>query len=217
MMKNERGLSSIIGIVIVVLLVAILGVLVYAFIFKNANSNPNYNTNANTNSDEWSITNANSNAKNNTNYNTNLNTNNNANNNTNSGANLNTNINSSVNTNQEVAEMGEQTIVLTNPNSDTKYSGTATKKFVNGKYTLIVETGLPEALKGQFYAVWIERPLPYHVVSIGKMEKRMGQYVIEYSSATNYNNHPVLYVTLEPEDNNPAPTDNQVLIGRFNR
>lgn len=217
MIKNERGASSIIGVIIVILLAAILGVMVYVFIFKGKDDNANYNANANTNNDEWEITNlnANNNANSNVNLKANGNTNNNPNGNVNSNKNGNNNNNG--NTNQAIAEMGEETIVLANLGGDTKYSGTATKKFVNGNYTLIIETGMPEPTKGYFYAAWIERTLPYHFISLGKMQKSQGQYVMNYTSTTNYNNHPVVYITLELEDNDPAPTDQKVLIGRFSR
>lgn len=78
-------------------------------------------------------------------------------------------------------------------------------------YHLLAEiTGLPEAPQGTFYEGWVvrnNREQAFRFESTGKLEQRDEHSVNYFGSTKDLTDHRTYVVTIEPEDNDPAPAD----------
>lgn len=86
----------------------------------------------------------------------------------------------------------------------------------NGVYTLFVSMGnLPELRDGYFYEGWIvRRGDEMSVVSTGHAKPNGDAFVNVFTSRTDLLDHTFFVLTLESDDNNPAPSEH-ILEGRF--
>ena len=87
-------------------------------------------------------------------------------------------------------------------------SGTATTTWNGSTFTNSVMATLPSPPEGKFYEGWLVRNSPeLTFISTGKLELEGDQYVLKYTSETNYPNHIDIVVTLETSadglDNKP--------------
>ncbi len=94
--------------------------------------------------------------------------------------------------------------------------GIARSIFENNQYTLVVEMGnLPEPSESYFYEGWVvRRGSELSVVSTGVVEKLDEKFVNVFKSATDLSDHDFYVLTLEPDDNDPAPAEH-ILEGDF--
>jgi hypothetical protein len=91
---------------------------------------------------------------------------------------------------------------------DGNSSGTAQSNFNESGYNLLVEFGnIPDPSGTDFYEGWIVRKSPFHVISTGKVTLVDGVYQNAYASGQNLSDHDFYVLTLEPDDNDPAPAD----------
>jgi hypothetical protein len=67
--------------------------------------------------------------------------------------------------------------------------------------------GLPDPLGTDFYEGWVVRKSPLSVISTGKAEKIGERFTNPFESETDYTDHPLYVLTLEPDDGDPAPAD----------
>ncbi len=92
-----------------------------------------------------------------------------------------------------------------------KSSGEAKARFVNGKYDMVATfKDLPDAKGEDFYEGWVVRRNPFEFLSSGKLVKVNGVYSNEYTSNEDLTTHDFYVLTLEPNDNDPAPADHIV-------
>ena len=67
---------------------------------------------------------------------------------------------------------------------------------------------LPDPEGEDFYEGWAVRKEPFAFISTGKVTKNAsGKYTNEFYSETDYRGYDFYVLTLEPNDNNPAPAD----------
>jgi len=81
----------------------------------------------------------------------------------------------------------------------------------------VVASDLPELTNGDFYEGWLVRdPASLGFISTGEMvfDEEANQWVLNYSSETDYSDYPGVVITLEPDDGDPAPAAH-VLDGSF--
>ena len=78
-----------------------------------------------------------------------------------------------------------------------------------GRYDLLVYTdNLPELEEGFFYEGWVVRKLPLSVISTGPLTKESAsEWTNVYTSDTNLTDHVSYVLTLEPDDDDPAPAE----------
>lgn len=89
--------------------------------------------------------------------------------------------------------------------------GTSQATFADGKYMLLATfTDLPDPAPGFFYEGWVVRKSPFHFISTGRVEKQDGIYTNEYLSTTDFTDHARYVLTIEPDDNDPAPAEHVV-------
>ena len=95
--------------------------------------------------------------------------------------------------------------------------GLAHSTFKDGVHTLISDMGsLPKLDNNYFYEGWIvRRGSDLSVISTGKAELIDDKLVNVYKSSTNLTDHDFYVLTLEPDDDNPAPAEH-ILEGAFN-
>ena len=88
-------------------------------------------------------------------------------------------------------------------------SGVAKAVYKDEKYLLKVDlTFLPELQDGFFYEGWIVRKgLKFDVISTGRAEKLERVYINNYVSERDLTDHLFYVLTLEPEDDDPAPAE----------
>lgn len=94
--------------------------------------------------------------------------------------------------------------------------GLAFSKFEKGAYTLVSKMGnLPELSEGSHYEGWIvQRGDEMHVMSVGKAIKNEDQFIIVFKSTEDLTSYDFFVLTLEPDENNPAPAGH-ILEGTF--
>jgi len=91
---------------------------------------------------------------------------------------------------------------------DGNASGLSKATYSKSGYALMAEfKNLPEPTGSDFYEGWIVRQSPFDFISTGKLEKTDGQYQNTYASEQDLTDHDFYVLTLEPDDNNPAPAD----------
>ncbi|PIQ78601.1 hypothetical protein COV82_00355 [Candidatus Peregrinibacteria bacterium CG11_big_fil_rev_8_21_14_0_20_46_8] len=89
--------------------------------------------------------------------------------------------------------------------------GMAQATFENGEYKLLATfDNLPALDSGFFYEGWVVRKSPFHFVSTGRVDRINGVYTNVYSSADDLTDHTMYVLTLEPDDDDPAPADHIV-------
>ena len=95
--------------------------------------------------------------------------------------------------------------------------GEAGMKYEDGKFTLYVETDVPDPQGTDFYEGWVVGSAG--VVSTGKLEKVTDQdgvtYVNNFMSDEDLTVNTKYVLTLEPDDGDPAPADH-ILEGTLN-
>ena len=84
--------------------------------------------------------------------------------------------------------------------------GEAQADYLNDKYMLIAEfENLPEPQDGDFYEGWVVRSDPFDFISTGKAVLENDEYINRFLSEENWLDHTQYVLTLEPDDDNPAP------------
>lgn len=96
-------------------------------------------------------------------------------------------------------------------------NGVATRKYTNGTFLATILADLPDPEKGVFYQVWIakgtEATADYEIVSLGKMLKEKGGYLLDYQDTSDKTSYNTYLVTKEKYfDNTPEEV---VLKGQF--
>jgi len=95
--------------------------------------------------------------------------------------------------------------------TDNKAAGVARATLVDGQYNLLATfRNLPQPQGDDFYEGWVVRRDPFEAISVGRVEKISGAYINSYISSTDLTDHAFYVLTLEPNDNNPAPADHIV-------
>ena len=91
-------------------------------------------------------------------------------------------------------------------NTANKASGLSQANFEDGRYKLLsIFRDLPDPKGSYFYEGWVvPKGLLSSVKSTGKVEKKDGIYVNEYSSDKDLTDHDFYVLTIEPDDNNSA-------------
>ncbi len=74
---------------------------------------------------------------------------------------------------------------------------------------------LPMSGSDNFYEGWIVRKSPLSVISTGRLTYENGVWVNNYTSEDDLSDHSFYVLTLEPEDDDPAPADH-ILEGDIN-
>ena len=95
-------------------------------------------------------------------------------------------------------------------------AGVAQARFESGEYQLLAEFDeLPDPSGDDFYEGWVVRAEPLSVVSTGALERSAtGVYTNLFTSSENLLDHARYVLTLEPNEEDPAPADH-VLDGVF--
>ena len=92
-----------------------------------------------------------------------------------------------------------------------KATGVAKAMFKDEKYFMTATfKDLPDPVGNDFYEGWVVKKSPLSALSTGKVIKKDGVYVNNYFSDKNLVDHDFYVLTLEPNDNNPAPADHIV-------
>lgn len=90
-------------------------------------------------------------------------------------------------------------------------AGYATASYEDGEYMLMAEfQNLTDPLGDDFYEGWVVRKDPFAFWSTGKLEKQWDIYVNEILSSVDYSDYDFYVLTLEPNDDDPAPADHIV-------
>lgn len=90
-------------------------------------------------------------------------------------------------------------------------TGVAKAVFADGKYMMMASIeNIPDPEEGFFYEGWVVRPSPFNFISTGELEKVDGKWINNYMSETDYSDHIRYVLTIEPDDNDPAPADHVV-------
>lgn len=92
-------------------------------------------------------------------------------------------------------------------------SGVAKAVFGNGTFMMSAEfSNLPDPINGYFYEGWLVSPSSGNFFSTGVVEKdNSGNYIDTYTDSTDYtSSHNKYVLTLEPDDDDPAPADHIV-------
>jgi len=91
-------------------------------------------------------------------------------------------------------------------------SGLSKASFKDGSYSLLVTfNNLPDPEGTDFYEGWVVRKgQQFSVISTGKVEKIDGIYTNTYLSGENLTDHDFYVLTIEPDDDDPAPADHIV-------
>lgn len=90
-------------------------------------------------------------------------------------------------------------------------SGVAMATFAEGIYSLSATmNNVPDPAGTDFYEGWVVRMEPFDFISTGKLEKKDGKWVDMYSSEQDLTEYDFYVLTLEPDDNDPAPADHIV-------
>jgi len=85
-------------------------------------------------------------------------------------------------------------------------SGLAQAVYEDGEYRLMATfENLPIPKGSDFYEGWIVRKKPMSVISTGRVEMDGGIFLQFYASETDLTGHDFYVLTLEPDDNDPAP------------
>lgn len=85
--------------------------------------------------------------------------------------------------------------------------GIAHATLTNGTFTLIAQMGnLPEPASDYFYEAWfVRREGELAVLSLGPAQKSQIGYAVVYLSRTDLSDYDFFVLTLESDDDNPAP------------
>lgn len=96
--------------------------------------------------------------------------------------------------------------------------GIAQANYEGGVYNLLATfDNLPDPQGTDFYEGWIVRRAdPFSVISTGRVEKVDGAYINIYSSGEDLTDHDFYVLTIEPDDNDPAPADH-IMEGTLSR
>lgn len=88
-------------------------------------------------------------------------------------------------------------------------TGVAQAVYQEEEYLLyVIFENLPDLSEEYFYEGWIVRQGDdMNVISTGEVIKRHGVYTNKYISKTDLTDHTFYVLTIEPEDNDPAPGD----------
>lgn len=90
-------------------------------------------------------------------------------------------------------------------------SGAAMATFENDEYLMRAEiNNIPDPEEGFFYEGWVVRPEPFNFISTGELKKEGDTWVNDYMSETDFTDHFRYVLTIEPDDNDPAPADHVV-------
>jgi hypothetical protein len=90
-------------------------------------------------------------------------------------------------------------------------SGVAKSNWDGSQYLLFATfENLPEPTADDFYEGWIVREEPFAFISTGKVEVVDGVYTNSYRSDQDLTEYNVYVLTLEPNDDDPAPADHIV-------
>ena len=95
-------------------------------------------------------------------------------------------------------------------------SGTASSQFVDGKFQHVIVASLPSPSEGYTYEGWLIRSKPFDFFSTGRLIQHADdlKWYLLLEFAEDRRDYKKVVVTLEPNDNNPAPADH-VLEGVF--
>ena len=95
--------------------------------------------------------------------------------------------------------------------------GLAYGLYKDGVYSIISDMGgLPELDENYFYeGLIVRRGADISFISTGRAEIIDDKFVNIYKSSTNLTDHDFYVLTLEPDDDNPAPAEH-ILEGAFN-
>ncbi|MBD3330915.1 hypothetical protein GF354_05305 [Candidatus Peregrinibacteria bacterium] len=86
--------------------------------------------------------------------------------------------------------------------------GQAGAQYTKAGYSLYARfSGLPHPEEGYFYEGWVVRQDPLSVLSTGKAERNLGDYINSYFSNDDLLDHDFYVLTLEPDDGDPAPAE----------
>jgi len=100
--------------------------------------------------------------------------------------------------------------------TDGKATGYATAIYEQGTYSMdAIMDNLPDPNGTDFYEGWVVRKSPLSVISTGKATKVGDQYINNFESSEDLTDHNLYVLTIEPDDNNPAPADH-ILEGNIN-
>ena len=90
-------------------------------------------------------------------------------------------------------------------------TGDAKAKFEDGTYSLIATiSDAPDPQNDDFYEGWIVRKQPFKFISTGKLDKDGDTYVNNYSSDEDLTDFDMYVLTIEPNNENPAPAEHIV-------
>jgi hypothetical protein len=96
-------------------------------------------------------------------------------------------------------------------------AGIAQAGFVDGTYNLLAEfANLSDPEEEFFYEGWVVRNQPLSVISTGRVDKNNGVYKNIFSSIQNLIGHSFYVLTLEPDDDDPAPAEH-ILEGTMSK
>jgi len=95
-------------------------------------------------------------------------------------------------------------------------SGTASVQFVEGVYQHVVVASLPDPPVGYFYEGWLIRSKPFDFFSTGVLIQHADdlKWYLLYEADEDQRDYRKVVITIEPEDQDPAPADH-VLEGQF--
>lgn len=82
------------------------------------------------------------------------------------------------------------------------FTGTAnaSRMIQDGKFTLTINLSTSPATEGKYYEGWINNnSLDPSYISVGRLEKTGDQYVLNYTSTSNYTNYNTVYITEQSE------------------
>lgn len=98
--------------------------------------------------------------------------------------------------------------VIRNINTQGAASGVAEFGFADNVFSVrAIFRTLPAPSGDDYYEGWIVRKNPLSVVSTGKVSTVEGVYENAFTSDVDYSDHTFYVLTLEPNDNDPAPAD----------
>jgi len=95
-------------------------------------------------------------------------------------------------------------------------TGTAKADYGTEYFLYVTFENLLEPEGTDFYEGWIVRSSPFNFISTGRVQKIAGQYMNLYNSDQDLTDHDFYVLTIEPDDNDPAPAGH-VVEGRMTK
>lgn len=86
-------------------------------------------------------------------------------------------------------------------------AGYAGAYFNEGYRLYVLMTDLPHPEDGFFYEGWVVRESPLSVISTGRADRNLGDYVNSHQSEEDLTDHDLYVLTLEPDDGDPDPAE----------